>query len=563
LRLTARGSHTRVVRICPKCGTRFEQALQYCPHDGTQTYEATDQGEPPEDPMLGRVIDGRYRVERQIGEGGMGVVYLATHTTLNKKLALKVLRGDNSKDADVVQRFMQEAQAATSIGHANIIDISDFGRLPDGAVYFVMEYLDGMALTDLMKQSGSVEMQEALHVVRQMASALEAAHRQGIVHRDLKPDNVYLVTQSGDDRFVKVLDFGIAKVGGAASKLTKTGMVFGTPHYMSPEQAAGHTVDARTDIYALGIIMYEMFSGRVPFDADTFMGILSKHMFEAPMRPTDSMGGELGPVEGVILRCLEKNPDHRYQSMAELITDLDTLSAGGAVAYLPAGSASAPPGAGDLANALEPSSASHPSMPGYDSGVSGGGTSTFALLALGLVALLVVGGGVGTMVFLFTADGEAAGEVAAAPRESDSDPEVPAASAPPVEPEAIAAVPAAPEETMPAAPAPPELRRVHLDTSPSGAEVLVDDVMVGNAPLDLPLPTEGAQTVTLRLPGHVERQVRLNSDSQDELTITLEPQRVARPSGSRRPPPPPPAVRPAPRPSAPLGGNEVVDPWAD
>src|SRR5690606_27524929 len=252
-----------------------------------------------------------YRIEQKIGEGGMGMVYMATHTTLQKRLALKVLRGDSSRDADVVQRFMQEAQAATSIGHPNIIDISDFGRLPDGSVYFVMEYLDGTSLSEMIKRGGSVPTKEALHIVRQIASALEAAHARGIVHRDLKPDNIFIIRQGNDHRFVKVLDFGVAKVGGAASKLTKTGMVFGTPHYMSPEQAAGQSVDQRTDISALGAIMYEMFTGKVPFDADTFMGILSKRMFEVPPRPTDIAGGSLGPLETVILRALEKNPDQR------------------------------------------------------------------------------------------------------------------------------------------------------------------------------------------------------------------------------------------------------------
>src|SRR5690606_21891403 len=178
------------MRMCPQCGTRFDEPIQYCPNDGSQTYEAAHNQAPPADPLLGRVVDGRYRIEQKIGEGGMGMVYMATHTTLQKRLALKVLRGDSSRDADVVQRFMQEAQAATSIGHANVSDLSDFGRLPDGSVYFVMEYLDGVSLSAMIKRSGSVPMQEAIHLVRQIASALEAAHARGIVHRDLKPDNI-------------------------------------------------------------------------------------------------------------------------------------------------------------------------------------------------------------------------------------------------------------------------------------------------------------------------------------------------------------------------------------
>ena len=288
------------MRYCPACGTRVEDHVGFCPNDGTPTEVLPAAAPVGGDPLLGRVVDGRYRIEEQVGEGGMGVVYLATHTVLNKKLALKVLRGDMAKDQDTVQRFMQEAQAATSIGHENIIDISDFGRLPDGAAYFVMEYCEGQELTRLIARGGSVPVQEALHIIVQIASALGAAHKRGIVHRDLKPDNVFLVQRGDRSSFVKVLDFGIAKVGGAGSKLTKTGMVFGTPHYMSPEQAAGQAIDARTDIYALGVIMYEMFTGRVPFDAETFMGILSKHMFEAPEPPSRS-NSQLGALEDIIL----------------------------------------------------------------------------------------------------------------------------------------------------------------------------------------------------------------------------------------------------------------------
>ena len=343
------------MRVCPQCGNEFEGAIQFCPNDGSPTREAAVAGPPPTDPLIGRVIDGRYRIEKQIGEGGMGVVYLASHTVLQKRLALKVLRGDNSKDAEVVQRFMQEAQAATSIGHENIIDISDFGRLPDGSVYFVMEYLDGQSLAAMIQRGGSVPMADAVHIIKQMASALEGAHARGIVHRDLKPDNVFVISQLKDPLFVKVLDFGVAKVGGGASKLTKTGMVFGTPHYMSPEQAAGHTVDQRTDVYALGVIMYEMFTGKVPFDADTFMGILSKHMFEAPIPPTEVSGAALGAMETVILRALEKTPDDRYQSMTELLTDLDTVAAGGTI-QVGGRPGVAPPTnmSAGLADALEP-----------------------------------------------------------------------------------------------------------------------------------------------------------------------------------------------------------------
>ena len=560
------------MRICPQCGNRFQEPIQFCPNDGSQTYEAQDNAAPPPDPLLGRVIDGRYRIEQQIGEGGMGVVYLSTHTVLHKRLALKVLRGDNSKDADVVQRFMQEAQAATSIGHPNIIDISDFGRLPDGSVYFVMEYLDGVSLSKLISKGGSVPMADALHIVRQIASALEAAHTRGIVHRDLKPDNIYIIRQGNDSLFAKVLDFGIAKVGGAASKLTKTGMVFGTPHYMSPEQAAGHSVDQRTDVYALGVIMYEMFTGKVPFDADTFMGILSKHMFEPPARPSEVKGAALGALETVILKALEKNPDHRYLSMTELLVDLETVAAGGNV-QIGGRPGVAPPG--NLADALEPPSHAEVRRPEA--------SNTGLLVALAVLALLVIGGGVGGAVFLLSDGGEDSGQALA-----QADPETPAVSQPPPTPTAPAAPPptgpAAPTPTAPAAPAVPTAPAVPLPVAPPvapapvmisiasdppGAEVLVDGVMVGNTPTQLPRPTAGMQTLALRLRGHNEHTMQISPQTGDRLSVTLEPERVAV-GGRPRPPPPRPIAPvvspvfhpPAPPPPRPRSTSEVVDPWA-
>lgn len=543
------------MRICPQCGTRFNEPVQFCPNDGAPTYEAMEQTEAPPDPLLGLVIDGRYRIEQQIGEGGMGVVYMATHTTLQKKLALKVLRGDGSKDAEVVQRFMQEAQAATSIGHQNIIDISDFGRLPDGDVYFVMEFLDGQSIADLIKHGGSVPLQQAIHLISQMASALEAAHNRGIVHRDLKPDNIFIVKQGGDPNFIKVLDFGVAKVGGAASKLTKTGMVFGTPHYMSPEQAAGHSVDQRTDIYALGVIMYEMFSGRVPFDADTFMGILSKHMFEVPPPPRDLSGASLGVIEGVILRSLEKNADHRYQSMTELLRDLETIAAGGTIDH----SRPAAPPPGNLADALEPAARVEPAL--AQSGGGGGPGKALVLGAVAALALLFVGGVVATGVFFLTGgdDGDAQAQV------------VDEAPAPSVTVAPAAAGPATPAIPPPAAtpapptvaqPAPEPVAMVAIASIPAGAEVLIDGVMVGNTPVELPRPETGSQQVTMRLRGHQESTVEISPQTGGSLSVTLQPQpRVS----VRRPPTPraSPVVRhpPPPRTRRRASTSEVVDPW--
>ena len=221
--------------VCATCGQRFSGDARFCPYDG-QPLVALPAERPP-DGLLGTVLDQRYEVLQVLGEGGMGTVYRARHTKLGRFFALKVLKSELSSDAELAKRFIREAKAAAAIAHPSVVQICDFGELPTGQPYFVMELLEGISLSTLIWQRGPLPPAVAVRVLRQVAEGLGAAHDAGIVHRDLKPDNIHIADVGGRE-MVKVLDFGLAKVAGA-SKLTKNGIVYGTPHYMSPEQAAG------------------------------------------------------------------------------------------------------------------------------------------------------------------------------------------------------------------------------------------------------------------------------------------------------------------------------------
>ncbi|NUO47692.1 MAG: serine/threonine protein kinase [Polyangiaceae bacterium] len=283
----------------------------------------------PPDPLIGTIVDGRYIIEQTLGEGGMGVVYGGRHRMIERKVALKVLKRELATDPEIVERFVQEAKTATSIGNPHIVDILDFGTLPDGSTYFAMEYLDGTSLTSLVTSKPAPS--RIAKIAMQACDGLGAAHERGIIHRDLKPDNIFIIRRSGED-FVKILDFGIAKVSGHTTgpKLTKAGAVFGTPHYMSPEQAAGTSIDHRADIYALGIILYELAAGQLPFDSDNYMGILTKHMYQVPIPIRALVNNADCPpgLEAIIQKCLQKPPSQRYQSCAELAEDLERFVSG-------------------------------------------------------------------------------------------------------------------------------------------------------------------------------------------------------------------------------------------
>jgi serine/threonine protein kinase len=289
------------------------------------------------DPRIGTLLADRYRIDELVGEGGMGKVYSAEHVLMRKRLAVKVLRRELTCVADVVARFEREAMAAANIDHPNVAAATDFGKLPDGAVFLVLEFVSGHGLRDEIAR-GPFGVERALHVARQIAAALSAAHLQGIVHRDLKPENVMLVEKGGDPDFVKVLDFGIAKVPVADSDeaakkagnpLTKAGMVFGTPEYMAPEQALGQNVDGRADLYALGVILFEMLAGVRPFTSQSSVGILGQQLSKpAPTFAERAPGVAVPPgAEQITHKLLARDSAERYQTAADLARAIDELLA--------------------------------------------------------------------------------------------------------------------------------------------------------------------------------------------------------------------------------------------
>jgi serine/threonine protein kinase len=288
------------------------------------------------DRLIGETLDGRYYVQKKLGEGGMGVVFAVKHTVIERPLAIKVLKREVMRDPATVKRFIQEARAASRIGHPNIVDVTDFGNTADGMTYQVMELIDGVTLKEVVKGTAPLPVERVVRIGLQMARALVAAHGKGIVHRDLKPENVFLTEREGRPDFVKIVDFGIAKVAPQDGKtdvgprLTRQGTVFGTPEYMAPEQAAGRSdTDHRVDIYALGTILYEMLVGKVPHKGQSMVQTVAMQMLDPVIPPSQRRPDVKVPpeLEAVIMKALQKKREDRYDAMSDLQAALDDVSA--------------------------------------------------------------------------------------------------------------------------------------------------------------------------------------------------------------------------------------------
>jgi serine/threonine protein kinase len=280
--------------------------------------------------LLGTVLEGAYRIERLVGEGGMGAVYEAAHLRLGTRVAVKVMARELAANPEALARFHREALVTSGLGHPHIVQVLDFSTTPTGEPFLAMEFLEGEDLEHRLRRVSRLPIADVVHIIKQVASALAATHAKAIVHRDLKPGNIFLLTAAGENDFVKVLDFGISKVRSASTKLTRTSSVMGTPNYMSPEQAKGHIedIDERTDQWALACIVWECLSGEGPFWGENVPSILFQIVHEPPPALASKVAGLPSQVEDVLLRALAKAKNDRFANVSDFAFALER--AGGA-----------------------------------------------------------------------------------------------------------------------------------------------------------------------------------------------------------------------------------------
>ena len=540
-------------------------------------------GSPQQDLLIGQTI-GNYLVTQKLGEGGMGSVYLAEHPSIGKKVALKVLHSEFSTNQEIAARFFNEAKAVNDIGHPNIVDIVDFGIIQAGVhreqlVYFIMEYLGGATLSQLIRAESPLPPERALGIALQTADALAASHRCGIVHRDLKPDNIILQQRGRERDFVKLLDFGIAKLTSdqPGSSRTRTGIVMGTPAYMSPEQCEGRgNIDHRTDIYALGIVLYEMLVGRVPFIGEGYGEILVQHLTQPPVPP--SQYRMMNPhLEAVVMKALEKRADFRYPNMDEMMRALaDPVgyveAHGGIVGFgqrqlMPSTSPIPPlrptgpiltptPAPGTLTPYGYTTPIPGPTTLGGSSGeVRPSGAKKSVLILAGLVVaaavaavVVVVSQGKPPAVVADSGSGSGSGSAVADSGSAvanngsgsgssgamvDPGKGSDAGSAPTVGPgsgsQAVGSAGSAEAGSGSADPQPtlPQTAKIKLTTRPSGARILIDGVeQPERTPQPISVPRDGKRLkIVLRLPGYEDLEVPFTADQDRTSDHVLKPKK--------------------------------------
>jgi eukaryotic-like serine/threonine-protein kinase len=303
-------------KLCPTCSTEYPVTERFCPKDGTALRASTTESAN----LVGAVIAERYHVLEKLGEGGMGQVYLAEHVKMGRRSAVKVMHPAMVHDANTIARFNREAANASRIDHPNVAGIYDFGETTDGLVYLAMQYVDGETLTQLVRANGALPVPRAVEIIRQAAEGLNAAHGLGIVHRDLKPDNIMVTKDRDGLDCVKVVDFGIAKgSAGRGQKVTKTGIVVGTPEYMSPEQLSGEEVDERSDLYSLALVAFNLLTGELPFPAESTQTSMIMRLTEPPRTLAEMKPGVAWPadLEAVMSRALARQARDRYANTRE------------------------------------------------------------------------------------------------------------------------------------------------------------------------------------------------------------------------------------------------------
>lgn len=522
--------------ICPKCRTQQPDDVKVCPHDGAVLIsdEAIMSAEADLPPGL---MVGEYRIQSKIGAGGFGTVYRAEQPLIGKVVAIKVLSRSYSSNPQMVSRFVSEARAVNQIRHRNIIDIFSFGVLDDNRQYFVMEYLDGMPFDAYLKSRGRLPPEEAIPILRQIAKALDAAHVNGIAHRDLKPENVFLAMDGDGVAFPKLLDFGIAKLLGdstTSGHKTRTGTPIGTPYYMSPEQCLGRGVDHRADIYSFGVMVHEVLTGSVPFDAPETMTVMFKQMNEPPPPMSSVCSDVPDALDEPVLRMLAKEPASRPESAS---AGLEALAAAARAAGLDVTVAPVyRPGATPAIGAL---GATAPMTPAEQFAIASAKTMSAteekaetlsassiptqrsAATNASKPSSLLIGAAIGAVVLML---GGVAAFFALRP---DSTPPTPIAVAVTSASERV--VPEPPESTAPAvsaAPAAPASVRLTIQSVPKSVEVFHGTEKLGLSPGPLPFAqSDQAVELTFRAEGYLEKSVSIvpRADAIVSVTLTRKP----------------------------------------